>query len=187
MRSIRSLYLAGPQPWLPDPARHMGLQRALCDAAGLIALLPDEGGLLAQEPSEIVARQIYAARMAAMRQADAGVIDLTPWRGPSADPGAAFEAGVLSGLVKPVFAYMNITVDDDADLATRLSGYVGVEIGEDGEAYDQDGCRIEDFGLPETLMLWAEARRLFIVVTDDPLRDLTGLQLCLEAIRQYAG
>ncbi|WP_442867753.1 nucleoside 2-deoxyribosyltransferase [Caulobacter sp. NIBR2454] len=163
------------------------MQRALCDAAGLIALLPDEANLLAQEPSEILARQIYAARMAAMRQADAAVIDLTPWRGPTADPGAAFEAGVLSGLGKPVFAYMNITTEDDADLATRLSGYVGIEVDDEGVVHDQDGCLVEDFELPETLMLWAEARRLFIVVTEDPLRDLTGLQLCLEAIRQYAG
>ena len=35
-------------------------------------------------------------------------------------------------------------------------------------------------------MLWAEARRLYVIVTEDPLGDLTGLQLCLEALRLYA-
>jgi nucleoside 2-deoxyribosyltransferase len=45
---------------------------------------------------------------------------------------------------------------------------------------------VEDFGLPETVMLWAEARRLFVVITDDPLHDLTGLELCLDALALYA-
>ena len=51
---------------------------------------------------------------------------------------------------------------------------------------DGDGCVVEDFGLPETLMLWAEARRLFVIITDDPLHDLTGLEMCLEALALYA-
>lgn len=44
---------------------------------------------------------------------------------------------------------------------------------------------IEDFGLPETTMLWAEARRLFVIVTQDVMSDVTGLQLCLQALREY--
>ncbi|MGE5502673.1 MAG: nucleoside 2-deoxyribosyltransferase, partial [Ignavibacteriales bacterium] len=51
---------------------------------------------------------------------------------------------------------------------------------------DGDGCLIEDFGLPESLMLWGEARRLFLIVTDDQLHDLTGLELCLDAVRLYS-
>jgi len=35
-------------------------------------------------------------------------------------------------------------------------------------------------------MLWSEARRLYVIVTDDPLLDLTGLELCLQAVRLYA-
>ena len=35
-------------------------------------------------------------------------------------------------------------------------------------------------------MLWAEARRFFVVVTPDPIGDLTGLKLALEAVRLYA-
>ena len=36
-------------------------------------------------------------------------------------------------------------------------------------------------------MLWAEARSFFVVVTPDPLGDVTGVELCLEAMKPYAG
>ena len=35
-------------------------------------------------------------------------------------------------------------------------------------------------------MLWAELRRLFVIVTDDPMHDLTGFGMCLEALGMYA-
>jgi len=121
-----------------------------------------------------------------MRQADAGVVNLTPWRGVSADASAAFEAGFLSCLGKPVFAYLNLESEEEAEYRDRVEAYVGAQRDENGVWMDGEGCLIEDFGLPETLMLWAEARRLFVVVTDDPLRDLTGLRLCLDAVGMYA-
>lgn len=62
--------------------------------------------------------------------------------------------------------------------------YEGAEF-EEGALRDASGVIIEDYGLPEALMLWAEARRLFVIVTPDPLDDLTGLHMCLEAIKLY--
>ena len=41
-------------------------------------------------------------------------------------------------------------------------------------------------GLPEAAILWAEARRFIVIVTQEPLADVTGLELCLEALRLYA-
>ena len=52
--------------------------------------------------------------------------------------------------------------------------------------HDPDGARIEDLGLPETALLWAEARRFLVIITDSPMEDVTGLELCLEALRLYA-
>jgi len=56
----------------------------------------------------------------------------------------------------------------------------------DGRFRDHLACEVEDFGLPENLMLWAEARRFFVIVTPDPFSDLTGLELALDAARVYA-
>jgi nucleoside 2-deoxyribosyltransferase len=135
---------------------------------------------------EMEARQFYAGRMAQLRQADAAVVNLTPFRGPSADTATVFEAGVLAGLGRPIFAYMNVTTEIQAEYVARVDAIQGATLDETRVWRDGDGCEIEDHGLPETVMLWGEARRLFVIVTQDPLRDLTGLELCLEALALYA-
>lgn len=186
MRRISTIYLAGPEAWFPDAGAHGAAQRALCEAAGFVGLTPGAIDLAATEASEVTAREIYADRLARVRKADAGIVNLTPWRGPACDPGAAFEAGFLSALGKPVFGFVNVASELDAEYRDRVEAHVGAQIGDDGVWRDGDGCVVEDFGLPETLMLWAEARRVYVVVTPDPLGDLTGLQLCLDAVRLYS-
>jgi nucleoside 2-deoxyribosyltransferase len=85
-----------------------------------------------------------------------------------------------------VFAYMNVVDEEDADTRGRVEAMFGAVLGDDGRWRDPDDCEIEDFGLPENLMLWAEARRFYVVVTPHPYADITGLQLCLEALQLYA-
>ncbi|ALL13982.1 nucleoside 2-deoxyribosyltransferase [Caulobacter henricii] len=186
MRPVRSIWLAGPDVWLPDFVAQSARQRAFCIDAGFSGLTPEPPPLNGNQGSEVEARELYAARMARLRQADAGVVNLTPWRGPSADPGAAFEAGVLAGLGRPVFGYLNVPDESQAEYVDRVESFIGAQRDEAGVWRDGDGCVVEDYGLPETVMLWAEVRRLFVIVTGDPLRDLTGLELCLEALRLYA-
>lgn len=186
MRKITAIYLAGPEPWFPDAEDHATAQRAICELGGFIGLTPASIVTTETGGSELGAREIYAARTALMRRADAAIVNLTPWRGVSGETGAAFEAGFLSCLGKPVFAFLNITDESEAEYRDRVEAFTGAQQDEDGVWRDGDGCLVEDFGLPETLMLWAEARRLFVIVTPDPLGDLTGLQLCLDALRLYA-
>jgi len=185
MRRVETLYLAGPEVWYPNVGAHFGLRQHVCAEAGFEMLLPDNSALNELEPGEIMAREIYAERVARMRRADAAIINLTPWRGPAADPGTAFEMGFLAGLGKPIFAWMNIPLEEDAEYRNRVDAHVGAQLDEDGVWRDGEGALIEDFGLPETLMLWAEARRLFVIVTHDLMEEVTGLQLCLEAVREY--
>ncbi|MGZ8363000.1 MAG: nucleoside 2-deoxyribosyltransferase [Caulobacteraceae bacterium] len=183
MRPIRSIYLAGPQFTRSADGQALSDARALCLAAGFDPATPDP--LTEHDGSEVVAREIYARRASSIRKADALIADLTALRGATCDPGTAFEAGFAAGLGRPVFAYMNVRDEDDAELLTRIEAYEGADIGDDGVWRDGHGGEIEDFGLPENLMLWAEARRLFVIVTPEDA-DLTGLQMCLEAVKQYA-
>ena len=185
MRPIRTLYLAGPDQHLKQASTLAGEARRLCEAAGFSVLTPEPEDLTEREPSEAMAREIYAQRAARMRQADAAIANLTPFRGPHCDPSTAFEAGFFSGLGKPVFAYMNVPTEDEAELCARVDAYIGAEADEQGVIRDEQGAAIEDFGLPEGLMLWAEARRLYVIVTPDVEFDLTGLQMCLEAVKLY--
>jgi nucleoside 2-deoxyribosyltransferase len=186
LRKISTLYLAGPDGSFPEAAEHAARKRAMCEVAGFTGLIPLDAELIESEPSEAMAREIYAARMALLRRADALICNLTPWRGPGADAAVAFEAGVASGLGKPVFAYMNVAEEPHAEHRQRILEWIGGRLGKDGRWRDAKGAEIEDFGLPEALMLWAEARRLYVIVTDDVLEDLTGLELCLQAVRLYA-
>jgi nucleoside 2-deoxyribosyltransferase len=186
MRRISSVYLSGPERWAPDAADLMARQRHTCVAAGVTPLFAGDAPLVQRDGSEAMAREIYAGALASLRKADAVIANFTPWRGPSAHPGVAFEAGFASALGKAVFAYINVAEEEEAEYLARVERLEGAAYGEDGVPRDGEGMEIEDFGLPETLMLWAEARRFFCVVTPDPQGDVTGVELCLEAMKAYA-
>lgn len=186
MRRITSLYLAGPDVFFPEADDFARRKKALCERAGFVGVTHLDGVLVETEPSEAMAREIYADAVSRLRVSDALVANLTPFRGPNCDPGTAFECGFAAALGKPVFAYLNVDAEDDADLRDRVERHVGALPDEEGRWRDGLGQLIEDFGLPENLMLWAEARRFFVIVTPDPMLDLTGLELCLDAVRLYA-
>jgi nucleoside 2-deoxyribosyltransferase len=186
MRRIASLYIGGPDAALPEATTVLGKKRALCVGKGFAPIFPGDGVLVETEPSEAMAREIYADRVRRMRLADAAVLNLTPWRGPSCSVRAAFEAGFMAALGKPVFAYMNVQGQDEALLRTRIEDELGLELDRRGVWRDGFGGEVEDFGLPEDLMIWAEARRLHVVVTPDVLGDVTGFELCLDAVKLYS-
>jgi nucleoside 2-deoxyribosyltransferase len=184
MRRIERVYLSGPEFGLDDPGL-LAERKALCLAAGFEPLTGEAEGLVESDATEAMARELYTLRLGRLRQADALIANLTPFRGPAADPATTFEAGFAAGLGRPVFAYINVQNEGEAEFATRVESYEGAEADELGLWRDGQGYEIEDFGLPESLMLWAEARRLYVIVTHQPKSDLTGLQLCLEAMRLY--
>jgi nucleoside 2-deoxyribosyltransferase len=186
MRRIATVYLSGPDQWAPEAADLMARKRHLVEAAGLEPLDGRGRFAIETENSEAAAREIYADALARLRRADVVIANVTPWRGTGCEPGTAFEAGFAAALGKPVFAYMNVMSEEEAELRARVDLLFGAQLSEDGAWRDADGAEIEDFGLPETLMLWAEARRLFVVVTPDPLGDVAGVALCLEAMKLYA-
>jgi nucleoside 2-deoxyribosyltransferase len=186
MRRIASLYLGGPDSALPDAAFTLSQKRKLCSGKGFVPVLASDSVLVETENSEAMAREIYADRVQRLRLADAAILNFTPWRGPHCDVGAAFEAGFMAALGKPVFAYLNVQSEDEADLRNRIENDMGLELDRTGVWRDGFGAEIEDFGLPENLMLWAEARKLFVVVTDDVFGDLTGFEMCLDAVKLYS-
>lgn len=186
MRRVETVYLAGPDRWFPDPEPHLARMRAACEQAGFRSLSLADAALTEQEPSEAMARELYAEAAARLRRADAVIANLTPWRGAGADPSTAFEAGFAAGLGRPVFAYLNVAHEAEAELLERVGAVMGASPDPLGAWRDGLGCEIENLGLPETALLWAEARRFLVVVTPDPLEDLTGLTACLEALALYA-
>jgi nucleoside 2-deoxyribosyltransferase len=122
-----AVYLAGPAVLRPD-ADAIGLAlKAMCEAEGLEALWQGDNKI---DPHDLTApaRQLFNANVAMIKRARAVVADISPFRGPHMDCGTAAEIGRAGAWRKPIFAYTE----------------------------DCDGLLIENFGLPENLMIACE-------------------------------
>ena len=85
-----------------------------------------------------------------MRGCDAMIVNLTPFRGPSADVGSAYEMGFMRALGRPIFAYSN---DSRPFLIASPRSVGAPSVRPTGEHEDPDGMVIEPFELHDNLML----------------------------------
>ena len=188
MRSKKSIYLAGPDVFLPDSIEMGNLKKIFCEEQGFIGLFPYDTEI---DSIPINAREdhfIYRANLAMIRRADAGVFNLTPFRGVSADAGTVFELGLMIGLGKPVFGYTN----ESDDLLTRTREAMSLKL-DDGVWRDANGMKVEDYGNADNLMIDASlaiggcpiVRRS--VTPGERYRDLGGFEECLRMARDALG
>ena len=80
------IYLAGPDVFLVNAVEVGRRKQLLCRQFGFEGLYP-----LDQDETVQGAAEIFRANVALMGRADIGLVNLTPFRGPSADVGTAFE------------------------------------------------------------------------------------------------
>jgi nucleoside 2-deoxyribosyltransferase len=149
----KRVYLAGPDVFLAN-AREIGARkRDVCAWHGLVGVFPSDEEE-ACDPVLPPAEQglaISRAMERVMRDCDAMIVNLTPFRGPSADVGSAYEMGFMRALGRPIFAYSN----DSRSFLDRVAGFFGgaVRMRSTGESEDPDGMAIEPFALHDNLML----------------------------------
>src|SRR5262249_21343105 len=88
-RTPMNIYLAGPDVFLPD-AVEIGRQKvAICQRHGVRALYPLDS--LIDLAAADASLQIFKGLEAMMEKCDAIIANLTPFRGPGADPGTVYE------------------------------------------------------------------------------------------------
>ncbi|EJW09569.1 Nucleoside 2-deoxyribosyltransferase [Rhodovulum sp. PH10] len=128
------IYLAGPDVFHPDAAEIGRRKVAMCAAAGLTGLFPldNEPGNENEPPPRSI--DIFRDNTALMDRAKAIIANLTPFRGPSADPGTVYELGFMAGRGKLCLGYSN----DPRPYIDRVA---------------EDGLRVENFGLADNLMI----------------------------------
>lgn len=159
--SLRKVYLAGPDVFMPDPVAHGEALKAMCARRGLVGLFPLDNEILGDAD---MPGAIRAANMDSLRACDVVVANMTPFRGPSMDAGTAYEMGVASALGKPVIGYTL----DSRPYVERVAAMPGTEIGPDGRLYDGNRMSVEDFGVPlvDNLMMARGVVAMFSNVAD---------------------
>ncbi len=107
---------------------------------GAVGLFPIDG-----EIAEAVdlPGAIRDANMAMIRSCDALVANMTPFRGPSMDPGTAYEMGAAAALGKLVVGYTM----DARSYVERVSAAMPVKRMADGILRDADAMSVEEFGI----------------------------------------
>jgi nucleoside 2-deoxyribosyltransferase len=106
VRNFRA-YLAGPEVFLPEAVTVGQQKKQLCTKYGFEGLFPFDNEVTDQEGEARTDILIYRTNIGMIAEADFGVLNLTPFRGPHADVGTAFEFGLLTGLNKPMWGYTN--------------------------------------------------------------------------------
>jgi nucleoside 2-deoxyribosyltransferase len=147
------VYLAGPEVFLPN-AREIGARkRAICERYGLVGVFPaeEEDACDPALPLPEWGLAISRAMEQVMRGCDAMIVNLTPFRGPSADVGSAYEMGFMRALGRPIFGYSN----DGRLFLERVTAFCGgaIQLRPTGEHEDPDGMAVEPFEMHDNLML----------------------------------
>lgn len=181
------IYLAGPDVFLPDALAIGQQKRDICRRHGLTGLYPLDTAvdLTAADAS----LRIFRGLEAMLEAADAIIANLTPFRGPGADPGTVYELGYMAGCGKPCFGYCN----DPAPYAERVRRFTEVTSAADKRLIDGEGLTVEDFGLPDNLMMIhaLELHGSPLVLPRarpaDIWHDLTSFEVCVRLAKGKPG
>lgn len=130
------VYLAGPDVFHPDHARIFAERSSICRRYGLEPLVPLDN-------KATTSGEIYQSNVKLLDGCDAVIANVTPFRGPHCDVGTAWEIGYAVARGAAVFAFSEAV----GPLLGRVVG------GTVGSRCDASGMFVEDFGLPENLMI----------------------------------
>ena len=184
-----TVYLAGPEVFLPNGLEQVERKRALCRAYGMEPSARQGDFLHYQGGDKFVFGTMIARHNEElMRQSDIVIANLTPFRGISADPGTVYELGFMCALGRKAYGYTNTSrsyterasVDHYGDKVDRAPS---------GRLVAPDGQMVEDHGMIDNLMIDGGIARSggFILsgdtAPDQLLTDLSVYEACLKRIR----
>ena len=140
------IYLAGPDVFLPDAVDIGRRKKEICAKYGLTGLYPLDSAI--DRWVGEVSLSIFKTCEAMMDEACAIIANLTPFRGPGADGGTAYELGYMAARGKLCLGYSN----DPAVYADRVRNFSEMT-SRDGLLVDANGLTVEDSALSDNLMM----------------------------------
>ena len=152
MTGAPRVYIAGPDIFFYEAEKNLEQMRTICADHGLAGITPLDGEPLPDSlTKESQAKVIYQRNITLIESASALIANISPFRGVAMDPGTAFEIGFATARGIPVGAW----TEDTREYLVRVSGAYGGHLrkGEDEHWRDPSGIEVEDFGLPENLMI----------------------------------
>jgi len=167
---MKTIYLAGPDVFEPDPIAAGEQLKALCARYGFEGLFPLDNAIRTYDHPHRTAEAIRQANLDLIRRADIVMANLNPFRGFEPDSGTVYEVGFAEALGKPVAAY----AADRRHLPERLREHQRLS---PDALHCGDGKAIEDFALSHNLM-FAHA-----LVADTPEACLAYLKARFSEIR----
>jgi len=184
---MKKIYLAGPEVFLQDPHAAGAAKKEICARYGLQGVFPLDNELdLTELTPEQSGLRISQANEQLMRDADAVIANMTPFRGPSMDVGTAFEMGFARALGLPVLGYANVV-----ELFLERSIAATGARQEEGRWIDPAEMSLEDFSMTDNLMLdgavLSSGFRIFSQATPPETRftDLTAFEKCVQAAAKF--
>jgi nucleoside 2-deoxyribosyltransferase len=183
------VYLAGPEVFLTEAKEVGKRKKALCKKYGFEGVFPldlevDAAGKTAKE----LGFCISAVNEELIKSCQIVIANITPFRGPSADVGTAYEMGFAHALGLKVYAYTNGALPFTERTVKALNSQV--KRSQDGKLRDAQGMFIEENGLTDNLMIdgCINANSQVLVVEQAPADQLFtylgGFENCLKAIQK---
>lgn len=173
-----TVYLAGPDLFLPDAAAHAARKLAIAARFGLSGLAPLDTPALERRAGERLWQAIFRTDVEMMAASDIVIANLTPFRGASADAGTLVELGWFLGRGRPAFGYSNSA----AGFAARSRAQAAAL--PDPVA----GTAVEDFGLGDNLMVIGALSGELVIPPDGrdlPFDSLETFERCVVAAAAF--
>ncbi|PJZ43847.1 nucleoside 2-deoxyribosyltransferase [Leptospira brenneri] len=146
---MKTIYLAGPEVFLPNALETLSKAKNLCESYGYRTFTPFDGEVMDEEGLS-KAKKIFQENVKLIEQSDIVIANCNPFRGACIDDGTAFEIGYAYAKGKLVYGYVN----DKRTLPEIVSSRILTKQHVSGYAIDEDGYLLnEDFGNSINLML----------------------------------
>lgn len=143
------IYFAGPMVFHPAVHAIDAITKSVCKAFNVEPLIPTDTEIRESGTPREIATDIFSANVAHIRNCDAIIANITPFRGACLDDGTSWEIGMAYALDKKIYTYSY----GPQNTKEIISTHCGVTDESASPLRDKEGYMIENFGLPANLMI----------------------------------